>query len=69
MQKSARILAIYALPQALTGQVAAALALLDILKNEGWELRRHHPPALERASASPWLAKLRYLCKLLISQL
>ncbi len=67
MKNTLKALAIYAVPQALTGQVAATLTLLGILKNEGWVIRRLHPPALERASKYPLFAKFRYLCKLLFT--
>ncbi len=67
MTKNRKILAFYAVPQALTGQVAATLTLLGILKNEGWVIRRLHPPALERSSRYPFFAKLKYFSRLLIT--
>lgn len=60
------IIAIYAKPSVLTGQVAATLTLLEILRAQNWQIRSLHTPALGRGAKYRILAKLSYALHLLL---
>lgn len=59
-----KLLAIYSVGKGITGQVAATLMLIDILKGQGWQVNPVKLPALDRNQHSRYGAILVYLVRL-----